>query len=57
MFLLGWAVVMTVLWFGVRSTLRMTVRHSIATFEAIADKKVEMYRDNEGNLATRSKSC
>lgn len=57
MFLFGWALVMTVLWIGAKARYRMVVHSSISALEAIADKKVELYRDNEGNLATRNTSC
>jgi hypothetical protein len=58
MFLFGWAMVMTVLWVGAKAKLRIAVHHSINAFESIADKKVELYRDNEGNVKAREReSC
>lgn len=58
MFLFGWAIVMTVLWLGVKARLHFTLTNVAPLFKALADKKVEMYRDDEGNVKVReSKSC
>jgi hypothetical protein len=55
MFLLGWAVVMTVLWIGAKARYRMVVHSSLHALEAVADKQVELYRDNEGNVKVRGR--
>lgn len=53
MFLFGWAMVMTVLWFGAKARLRFAITNVVPLFEAIADKKVEMYRDVHGGIKMR----
>lgn len=58
MFLLGWAMVMTVLWIGAKAKLHIVMAKTYPLFQALADKEVEMYRDNEGNVKVREReSC
>ncbi len=50
MFLLGWSLVMTVLWVLARAQLNVARRHTYHIFEAIADKKVQIIRKTDGDI-------
>jgi hypothetical protein len=50
MFLLAWALVMTVLWVTARGQLRVSINNSFKIFEAIADKKIQVIRKADGDI-------
>jgi len=50
MFLLAWALVMTVLWVIARGQLRVSINNSFKIFEAIADKKIQVIRKADGDI-------
>jgi uncharacterized protein YggT (Ycf19 family) len=53
MFLLGWALVITVLWVLARAQLRVSINNSFKIFEAIADKKIQVIRKTDGDITIR----